>query len=182
MLSCGRWSMLFENDEASVTAAHAPDACQRTHATDAAQRTADDETEADTDGSIYFAGVYCFTMVVRSCSVIVPRVTFQIFVKMLTGKTIPMHVSASDTTDALRERIADLTKMPLDQFGLKHLGKQLEDGRTLQDYNIQKESNAALCSPSGVEPKLTKQNSRERFSWQALAIAWTLMLKSRYRC
>ena len=63
---------------------------------------------------------------------------------MLTGKTIPMYASASDTTVALRERIADLSKIPLDQFGLKHLGKQLEDGRTLQDYNIQKESNVSI--------------------------------------
>ena len=84
------------------------------------------------------------TTIFLACLFALSASAMKIYVARADGDTLVLEVEPNDSIDAVKAQIQEQTGMTSDEQRLLWAGKRLEEGKTLSDYNIQKESTLQL--------------------------------------
>ncbi len=75
----------------------------------------------------------------------------QIFIEIPTSEKISLEVESSDTIEAVKSKIQEKEGIPVDKQQLTFEGKVLEEGRTLADYEVEKDDTIHLTLTQAEE-------------------------------
>ena len=112
------------------------------------------------------AGLMTLIMLVGLCPT---ALAMQIFVKTQTGKHITLEVEPTDKIEDIKKKFQDKEGIAPDQQILTFAGKILEDGNTLQDYSIQKDS--ILCLERKAAVEYLDENGQKQACPDAIEVA-----------
>lgn len=103
----------------------------------------------------------CLAAVLSTAAWAMSPTGFYLNVELPSGKTIALDVESGDSIDNIKQKVQNAAGVSVTEQYLYYGGKFLNNGRTLADYNIQKESTLLVASEAKGTPSGTPLTAAE---------------------